>query len=126
MNVEFARRVDVRGRGEAWLAPGDGAICLISTDPRQGLPDGFTIKCKPTAQVATGALYSTWIAGENPETGRTIVLGVVPDGVRTVLVTDDDGSRRLVPARQNVYSVWGGRARWVEFDTPSGRRRTRV
>jgi hypothetical protein len=124
--VEFARHVDVAGRGDAWIAPGDGRICLVTTDPQLGADGGSTNKCRRLAEVERGMLYTTWISGENPETGATTVVGVVPNGVRSVVVTDDDGSRRVAGVRHNLYVVRGGRARWVDFDSPRGHRRVKV
>ncbi|HEX8074410.1 MAG TPA: hypothetical protein VF545_05465 [Thermoleophilaceae bacterium] len=125
VNVEFARRAARVGRADIWLAPGDRAICLIATDLR-GIKGGFSVDCQPPAKVATGNLYVTLISGRDPEVGQTTVFGVVPDGVPRVTVTDDDGSRRVVPVSRNVYAARGGRARWVEFDTRAGHQRTRV
>ncbi|HEX8067420.1 MAG TPA: hypothetical protein VF520_12945 [Thermoleophilaceae bacterium] len=125
VNMEFARRAERRGPSVVWVAPASRGICLVSTDPR-GMRGGFSVDCRSLREVALGRLYSTWVLGADPRSGQVTVFGVVPNGVRAVTVTDDDGSTRLVPVRSNVFAVRGGHARWVEFDTPAGHQRTRV
>jgi hypothetical protein len=126
VNATLARRVDTGRRTEnVWVAPGAGTVCLLALDPA-GPGGGYAQQCRAPNDVAAGRLFITYISGRDPTRGPTTVYGVVPDGVRRVTVTDDDGTRRTVGVRDNVYAVHGGRARWVEFDTPAGRQRTRV
>lgn len=94
INARLARQVAVRdGRG-VWLLPGNGFVCI---GLRGAHDTGMGQGCNTADAARAGALT----AGDGVN-----VFGIVPDGVRSVAVTDaDTGLRHDEQVTDNVYEL---------------------
>jgi hypothetical protein len=95
-----------------WLVPAnDGDLCLVrltyatSLGARSAaLPPSLTRTCLSDAEAKLGRLVETQTPGSSTRGERqTAVIGVVPDGVRTVTLVSWRGSRETVSVRDNAY-----------------------
>jgi hypothetical protein len=78
--------------GEVWVVPGNGFICLDVGG-----------MCCNTSEVARGQGLVTWTSGGSGD--RTIVHGLVPDGIEEVVLTATDGTTKTVRVKDNVYGA---------------------
>jgi hypothetical protein len=94
LNAGLARVVATRDDTRIWLVPGNGFVCLeLQRTGDSGLTEG----CNTDDAARSGALTAS---------DGTRVLGVAPDGVRSITVTDDDtGLRHDEPVVENVYEL---------------------
>jgi hypothetical protein len=118
INIDLARKVDVAGVN-AWLAPSDDGVCLVTGDP-EGLEHGFGIDCGTPTEVESGVVVADWRSGKNPDVGESTVVGVAPDGVASVIVNDRDGSSARVAVHHNVFAHAGGGASEITMTTRNG------
>jgi len=96
MKWSFARRVPVSLPGTYWLVPGSEDLCIVATNP--GSPAVGTV-CASVKQALRHGIANTSL---NPISGNRIIVGVVPNGVRTVLV-QSGASTTSVRARQGRF-----------------------
>jgi hypothetical protein len=78
--------------GDVWVVPGNGFICLAVGG-----------MCCNTSEVARGQGLVTWTSAGSGD--RTIVHGLVPDGIEEVVLTATDGTTKTVPVNDNVYGA---------------------
>lgn len=71
---------------------------------------GVAMTCNDVPGLKSGFLFSG--------SGRRLV-GLVPDGVKNVVITDRKGSRHVIAARGNAYVYEGLRARRLAFGNAS-------
>lgn len=93
LNPSLARSVGDSAR--TFLVPGREALCLWITDPT----DGGGMRCATTERVAAGQLV-----GEMYGHGRSLRVGIVPDGVHKVTLSKRDGTTRQVPVVDNAWT----------------------
>ena len=74
------------------MVPGNGFICLDVGG-----------MCCHTSEVARAHGLVTWTSGRSAD--RTIVHGLVPDGVAEVVLTATEGTTKTVPVQDNVYGI---------------------
>ena len=99
-NPALARRVSPDPRSQMWVAPADGdAICLVDAPiiARGELPSAH---CHTLAQALEGKTVA--VAGSAPQVE---IRGLVPDGVREVVVQLADGSTVNASVRDNAYDL---------------------
>lgn len=89
---------------EPWLVPGDDALCLYVPDT-----EGAAMTCNTLAEARAGGLHLVLTPPDKP----AFVVGIVPDGVGSVQVTDEDGSSSEVRVAGNAYSIQSADARAV-------------
>ena len=91
LNAALARcaRTDA---SDVWVVPGNGFICLDVGG-----------MCCHTSEVARAHGLVTWTSGRSAD--RTIVHGLVPDGVAEVVLTATEGTTKTVPVQDNVYGI---------------------
>ena len=80
MRWRLARRVPVSLPGTYWLVPGAEGLCIVATTPRS--PAIGTV-CARVDQALRHGIANTSL---DPVSGRRTIVGVAPDGTRTVLV----------------------------------------
>lgn len=80
MDWNLARRVPVPLPGRYWLAPGGGDLCIVATNPDS--PAVGTV-CAKAEQALRNGIANTSV---DPASGRRLIVGVAPNGARTVLV----------------------------------------
>lgn len=104
-NPALARTVHEPRRGLSAgvvsVVPARGAICMR-------VPYGRVLAqwwCQRTGLAARGLLLSAVRPGGRLRASEQLVIGLVPDGVRTVVVTAAHGVRRVVAVRENVYET---------------------
>lgn len=97
-----------------WLVPTEGGgLCLLRVvDPLvkskdgQRLPAAIDPVCVDRSMAERGRLMATLSLTTVPRRRvPTAVFGVVPDGVRRVVVRTDDGRRRVVVVSRNGYEA---------------------
>lgn len=76
----LARRIPVSQPGKYWLVPGADDICAAAKIP--GSPSVDAV-CASVTQALNHGIASTSL---NPISGRRVIVGVVPTGIRVVLV----------------------------------------
>jgi hypothetical protein len=115
-NLGLARRAEGGGGGEAWVIPGKGSMCLLSSWPARGAGGAA---CLPDAPAFTGELAVA--AGSARAPGTVFLAGLVPDGADQVTVHLAGGAAVTVAARENVYlAALTGSPESVTFQGPHG------
>jgi hypothetical protein len=76
----LARRIPVSLPRKYWLVPGIGNICVVTMAPRSSAAGAV---CASVTQALHHGVASTTL---NPASGRRSIVGVVPDGINTVIV----------------------------------------
>jgi hypothetical protein len=80
MSWHLARRVPLPLPDTYWLAPGVGHLCIVATSPES--PAVGTV-CAEVDQALRHGVTNTSL---DPISGRRTIVGVVPDGTRSVLI----------------------------------------
>ena len=80
MDWSLARRVPVSLPGRYWLAPGAEHLCVVATSPDS--PAVGTV-CATYGQALRNGVANTTL---DPVSGRRLIVGVVPDGTRSVRI----------------------------------------
>jgi hypothetical protein len=115
-NLQLARRAPSHGDGQAWVVPGRGSMCLISSWPAE---HSGGANCVPDAAARGGELVTESASGSAP--GSEFIAGLVPDGVGTVTVQLAGGATLTLTVRENVYiAAISGDVAAVSFVGPRG------
>ena len=80
MKWSLARRIPVSLPGTYWLVPGAKHLCLVATTPDS--PAVGTV-CATANQALRHGVANTSL---DPVSGKRLIVGVVPDGTRTVRI----------------------------------------
>jgi hypothetical protein len=104
----YARRLF--GGQPAWLVPAaDGVICIMDevfavarASGGRSLPPQPGLTCAYIDEAKAGRLVVTH-SGSPAAHGKSLVMGVAPDGVRAVIITSGDGHKTTVPVMRNGY-----------------------
>jgi hypothetical protein len=120
-NPALARAVrEPRGglsSGLVSVVPAHGAVCLR-------VPVGGVVVqwwCQPTAAAARGLLLGAVRPAGPLRASRQLLVGLVPDGVRNVVVTAAHGVRRRIAVAGNVYDTQIFDPKSVSIELPGGR-----
>ncbi|HEX2087148.1 MAG TPA: hypothetical protein VHF89_15815 [Solirubrobacteraceae bacterium] len=103
-NLDLSRRIATSARWSAWVVPANDALCWTLVEERRGASAG----CTPIVQAAAGEAYMLSYGGFGLRDGRVLVSGLMPDGVRSVTVTDRSGTSVSAPVERNAYVVESG------------------
>jgi hypothetical protein len=87
-----------RAAPQVWLVPGNGFLCVANVSPGDG---SLGFGCATPAQVEQGLLQPADV----DQNGNGVVTGVMPDGVTSVTLVNDDGSTQAVAVSHNVYQA---------------------
>ncbi len=96
-----------------WLVPAGSELCLVylvralTAAPSGGrLPPAIVQQCATVVHAAAGQLVASQSLSPSSHAvpGATRVLGLVPDGVRTVTIFDANGGTTEVRVRRNFYA----------------------
>jgi hypothetical protein len=99
------------------VVPARGAVCLR-------VPVGVVLAqwwCQPTAAAARGLLLGAVRPGGPLRASNQLIVGLVPDGVRSVVITAARGVRRRVGVIDNVYDTQIFAPESVSLELPGGR-----
>ena len=108
LNPALARRVTTEA-GDVWVIPGNGFICHL---------DENGMGCNST-QVAVAKGLVGWGSARPHE--KTIVSGVVPDGVEQVTLISKRGTTKVAGVHDNVYgALLDGFLTSIRFSGPTG------
>jgi hypothetical protein len=109
LDADGARVVGATDAGPIWLVPANGALCLALEDTTDS---SIGTSCEPSDTVIARGIT----VGDGSH-----VYGLVPDGVSTVDVTDDNEDTTVVTldAGSSVYTLDNGHYT-VEVDGPDG------
>lgn len=80
MRWSLARQIPVNLPGKYWLAPGVSDLCIVATTPAS--PAVGTV----CASVEEALRHSIANVALDKRSGKRLIVGVAPDGTRTVLV----------------------------------------
>jgi hypothetical protein len=106
--------------GAVSVVPANGWVCLRVPLAK----GGAQWWCQTLALAQRGKLVMALRPAGPLRAGEQLLVGLVPDGVRTVTVTAAGGVRRSVPVRSNVYDVQIYAPQSISIDLPgSGTRR---
>lgn len=102
--VSTARLVHQERSARIWISESTGrGVCLLKFDPaaspRPATDHAVLAYCNGSAELGRGVILS------NRGGGTSHLFGVVPTGVSSVSVVQEDGSRSALPVHQNTYSV---------------------
>jgi len=103
--------------GVVSVVPAAGAVCLR-------VPFAPTLVqwwCQGTAAAARGELLLALRPPGRLRASEQRIIGLVPDGVRSVAIAAAGGVRRLVPVHGNVYDALLFAPRSVTIEVPGGR-----
>lgn len=119
-NVALARTVsggpDFPLKSRIQLIPGRDFICVrIPYGPGPAAGAG----CDRTAAVEAGYSLTLLSEGSSQADGETLIVGLVPDGIKEVTVVSADG-QQSVPVNDNVYTTSVVEARSVSFTAQDG------
>jgi hypothetical protein len=103
------------------VVPARGGVCL-----RIPFAGGATWWCQPTAKARVGSLRvglrpPSRLGSAPPALGNQLLIGLVPDGVRSVTVTSTGGAERRLPVRANLYDAQVYSPRRVAFELAGAR-----
>ena len=98
------------------VVPAQGAVCIRLPYERV-LAQWW---CQRTSAAARGLVLGAVRPGGPLRASNQLIVGLVPDGVRSVLVTAADGVRRRVAVRANVYETQVFAPRRVVIRLPAG------
>lgn len=88
-----------------WVVPADGGLCLYVPDT-----DGTSATtCNTLDEAKAGGLHLVLA----PFGKASYVVGIVPDGVTSVSVTNADGSSVRLPVNGNTYGIRSADARSI-------------
>jgi hypothetical protein len=128
-NLSLARRAQGLSSGAAWVIPGNsGWICFDAVsslaangEPVDGADGGLgAATCQPPTALTNGGVSFTTANGAHPD--NTLVAGVVPNGVSTVIVDLPGGDSLTLAVHENVYlAIIDGAPTSISFDGPAGR-----
>lgn len=107
------------GAYPVWVVPGTTELCLVVGEMKPGA--GTPADCGPTSDVEQLGLA---LVTETPS-GQSLVVGLVPNGNRSVEATNSDRSSEDVGVSNNVYEIVGGDARTLTLKTAGGASTTR-
>jgi hypothetical protein len=99
------------------VVPARGAVCLR-------VPVGGVLAqwwCQPTAAAARGELLGAVRPAGPLRASNQLIVGLVPDGVRSVTITAPQGVRRVVAVKRNVYDTQIFAPKSVSIELPGGR-----
>jgi hypothetical protein len=99
------------------VVPARGAVCLR-------VPVGRLVAqwwCQPTAAALRGGLLGAVRPAGPLRASSQLIVGLVPDGVRSVTVTAAHGVRRVLAVRRNVYDAQIFAPETVTIELPAGR-----
>lgn len=116
INGRLARKAFSTESLDVFVAPADRHACIITT-PRDGT--SFTA-CQTVDSIENG----TNRPATSVEYERVTILGIVPDGVKTISVHFANGEQAEHPVDGNVYlvqSTVSNQATSVTYDGPNGR-----
>ena len=99
------------------VVPANGGLCLRVPFTDDGAAQWF---CQPLAAARQGRLLMALRPAGPLRAGEQLLVGLVPDGVRTVTVATAGGSPRTVPVRSGVFDVQLYAPRKVSIDLPGG------
>lgn len=89
-------------KDDVWLVPGSSGACLVDVEG----PQGAGSDCNSTSAVDAGDLWTLDTIPYRPGGGRIqVLLGAVPDGNASVIVSWADGGTTVAPVTDDVYSV---------------------
>lgn len=118
LNPGLARRARTE-LGNVWVIPGSGYICLaLAESSSPSSLDGGGVNCVAT-EVAVSEGTVTWTSIRSGD--QDIVHGLVPDGVRELTLTAQNGVSKTVPVHDNVYgALLDGHFASYRFTGPRG------
>jgi hypothetical protein len=79
-----------------YAIPGEKAVCLLDLN-------GVSSPCWTPATVEEGKAVSTSFCAQHLPAGELQMVGLVPDGVSTVSILREDGSRATARVKYNVF-----------------------
>lgn len=117
-----ARRVAV-GIDPTWLVPLiDGRLCLVQlvypivvTDTRTAAPITSITCASESETVAGNLIVADSLMAEVRTHERSLIIGIVPNGVPRVEVRETDGRVSIIRVTRNAYEALVGRPKSVEF-----------
>lgn len=90
-------------KDDVWVVPGSTGACLVDVD---GPQDAVGSGCNTASEVDAGDLWTLDTIPYRAGGKMTqVLLGAVPDGNASVIVSWADGTTTVVPVTDNVYSV---------------------
>lgn len=107
LDAAAAQTVELASSEEIGLYPGANGACM--SWPTSS--DTSAFMCGETSGVTDGRF---WTVGPVPGTSTNAVFGMVPDGNRTVSVTQLDGTTEVAPVEGNMFFAGIGDARTVK------------
>jgi len=101
--------------GSVSVVPARGSLCL-----RAPFVGALAAQwwCQPIAQARQGRLLMALRPAGPLRAGNELLIGLVPDGVRSVTVTAAGGVRRTVAVRENVYETQIYAPKTIAIDLP--------
>jgi len=121
VNFALARQANGLTDGQAWVVPGDGALCLVVRGDVPGVQDANgSDSCGTAPEAVDGHMATVALSARAP--GWLLVAGVVPDGVSDVTMHLAGGARVEVAVHDNVYleEIQSTTIPEVEFAGPTG------
>jgi hypothetical protein len=127
-NRDIADARAISPLGGVWLVPnGESDLCLvrliaplIPVLDGEHLPDGVIRSCATARAASQGRLVEVQaLVTSRHVSGRNLVVGIVPDGVRSVTISLLHGSRHLSVAR-NSFGALVGIPTALTFADPNG------
>jgi hypothetical protein len=101
--------------GSVSVVPAHASVCLRV--PFVGAP-AAQWWCQSVAQAREGRLLMALRPAGPLRAGKELLIGLVPDGVRSVTVTAGAGLRRTVAVRENVYETQIYAPKTIAIDLP--------
>jgi hypothetical protein len=77
------------------LLPGNGEVCLGTADA--------TLTCNSPSEAILGGLIAVGVCGTGIPAGQIQIAAVLPDGVASVTLVDEQGKSRSIPVRNNAW-----------------------
>jgi hypothetical protein len=101
MNWRLAQRLSIPARGQFWLVPANGLLCLLAQREFGSVSQG----CAETKEVIAHGIFLAFLSSHPKRLvygGHRFIVGVIPDGFHEVTV-DTLGSKVKVPVVRGVF-----------------------
>jgi hypothetical protein len=102
LNWSLSQRIPLKKLAAIWAVPGNGFICLVSSQTQERQLVGVT--CNATKQIVKRSLFTAFLApsSQHPASAHRLIVGIAPDLASKVLAQTGINTVSI-PVSHNVF-----------------------